>query len=143
MSRAELLALVARVEAATGPDRELDYAILRVLKPEYAGSDWQPYAGGLRHVNDSSDARTLPAHETCPQQWTSSLDAAASLVPEGWRWSLDYTQRPAYQDCGCASLFAPGSRMHPPDVSEIYAATPALALCAAALRARAEEARDE
>ena len=131
MTRAELLALAARVEAATGPDRELDYAILRVLKPEYAGSEWQPYADGLRHVNDSSDARTLPARETCPQQWTSSLDAAASLVPEGWKW---WTNSTAYGRC----WLIVGDRVIS-TAQSAQCATPALALTAAALRARAEE----
>ena len=140
MTRAELLALAERVEKAEGPDRELDYAILRVLKPEYAGSEWQPYADGLRHVNDSSDARTLPARETCPQQWTSSLDAAASLMPEGWECALYWG----------VNNFASEAQLERHDRHKTFAepttgtaATPTLALCAAVLRALAGGSGDE
>lgn len=62
------------------------------------------------------------------------LDAAMSLVPEGWAWMA-----------GCAPDEPFFATLSPTDESGIeaemvdtLAATPALALCAAALRARAE-----
>lgn len=118
MDRDTLLNLAARVEAAAAHEQ---HAILQTVATRL----------GLY----SSLFRLIDGH--------AFLDAAASLVPAGWYWSLDFTQRPPYQNCGCASLFAPGSGITPADVSDVHAATPALALTAAALRARAEEARDE
>ena len=58
MSDDDMRALIARVEAASGPDREVDRAI----------TDAVNYMGGIIYA---------PA-------FTASLDAAASLVPEGW-----------------------------------------------------------
>jgi hypothetical protein len=63
------------------------------------------------------------------------LDAAMSLVPEGWFWRVGHSTLYA----GWAST----NRLHPDhcnreDETFAKAATPALALCAAALRARGE-----
>lgn len=129
MNRAELLALAERCEAATGPDRAIDFAIFRTLHPEYAGPEWKEFAGGLRHVNDGSDIRCVPPASLTPSQWTASLDAALTLVPEGWDWCLSRgTGEPA------VASMSPTDRVGGPCVT---GATPALALCAAALRARA------
>ena len=132
--RETLLALAARVEQAQGPDREIELAIFRLLNPQYAGPEWKPYAGGLRHVNDGSDARTPPDPRTAAPRWTASLDAALTLVPEGWRWAVHggpWTRGPH------ATLLAPTYVSKSDQTAD--AATPALALIAAALRARAEE----
>ncbi len=143
-----LMDLADRVEKAQGADRELDAAIFVALTPEAYGVERRPLDGLI----DNDTAGWLLRWDP-PRRWsdswrpilryTASLDAALSLVPEGWRWSLDHTQNPPYRDCGRATLYAPGDGWTPADVSEIYGATPALALCAAALRARAEEARHD
>lgn len=64
----ELRALIARVEAAEGADRELDAAIPATLGVGMTVGEY--LAAGLS-VRD-------------PKPYTSSLDAAVSLVPEGW-----------------------------------------------------------
>jgi len=74
--------LITRLEVATGPDRELDVEIFRVLHPEYAGPEWQPYGSGLRHVNDSSDMRCLPSSDATPDHYTASIDAALAVIRE-------------------------------------------------------------
>ena len=63
MTRATLLALAARCEAATGPDRELD-------------AETAVAAGWARWLDDECLA------------YTASLDAAVSLVPAGWTGSI-------------------------------------------------------
>ena len=131
--RDALLALAARCEAAEGPSRELDEAIVQGVYPELDIRRDGP--DGLWRAHGSTMGRACLLRV---EDYTASLDAALTLVPKGWRWSLDYTQRAPYQDCGCAALFAPGDGIKPPDVPETYARTPALALCAAALRALAE-----
>jgi hypothetical protein len=116
MTRDELLALAARVEAATGADRELDYAVA-------AAFDWP----------DS------PFMRQNARRYTESLDAAASLVPKEWRWSVE-----TLSSAGPLALcehWPPSGPRHPHTRGE--AATPALTLTAACLRAKAQEAGDE
>lgn len=141
---ADMSALIQRIEQAEGPCRELDFAIFRTLHPEYAGPEWQPYASGLRHINDGSDARCLPPPEATPEYYTSSLDAATSLVPKGWRIDqIGEWEAPCLVAKGpWLAILLPRDR--PRDffckTRCDHAATPALALVAAALKAM--EARD-
>jgi len=63
-----MIDLIRRLEAATGPDREIDADIGRVfgrLKPPY------PHDAGFEYL-----------------RYTESLDAALTLVPEDCRWEL-------------------------------------------------------
>ena len=103
----DLLDLAARVEALTEPSREVDAEI-----KEAAGHAWD-YA----------------AHP-----YTASLDAAMTLVPEGIGSDLLYvrTERLHTGKGRAVLLDTLGGQESYAD-----AATPALALCAAALRARA------
>jgi hypothetical protein len=108
---ATLLALAERCEQAAGPDRELDFTI----------DDFM-----LKHGPEADRIRNpryvLP--------YTASLDAAVTLVPEGHEWLR--------KNEICMTVYRV-----PADLKEwarhidARGATPALALCAAALRARA------
>lgn len=64
----------------------------------------------------------------CPARYTASLDAALTLVPEGHYWSFDSR--------GCAIVCAdqPPSEIHGDCLGH---KSPAIALCIAALKARA------
>lgn len=119
----EMLELAARVEAASGPDRELDAEIGRYTAAEFLG--YVPVE---------------PQHGCAP--FTASLDAAMMLVPEGWRWMAGHREHPharAYVENGAPAFVGAGSRRNPArQWYETTAATPALALCAASLRARAQ-----
>lgn len=96
----KLTELAARCEAATGPDRELD-ALIESAIPRF----------GL-------------------YRYTASIDAAMTLVPEGWTWGVF--------DDGTAWVW-PDERRDLLTGKQAKAATPALALCAATLRARAQQ----
>lgn len=138
----ELLKLAARCEAATGPDRELDGSIWwAVLKPEEIESidrtgfvreciERDGSAGkALAQFYDSSDPACL-AKIAFSRPFTASLDAAMMLVPEGWRvrdfgdWEDRWLLSLMNEDT-CETVEARSGR-----------GLPALALCAAALRAR-------
>lgn len=112
----DLLELAARVEGASGADRELDLAIWAAIDPRAP----EVIAAGRK-----------------PLEWlhcyTSSLDAAMTLVPEGMQWSFDSH----YKMAGVSRYW--DDPQHGPTCEEYAgeAATPALALTAAALRARA------
>ena len=94
--------LIARLEKATGPDRRLDFSIAQAV--ENAGPmEWR--ANGFPY-------------------YTSSLDAALTLVPDCTPWAAGEDE----DGTGCADI--PRHRVL------VHAATPALALCIAALKAR-------
>ena len=107
----DLLKLAERCEQATGPNFALELAIFSALKP-----------------------REYPS---VPRPYSASIDAAMTLVPEGALWLI-----------GSEPWGKPWARcyhveraMEQPEGygDAVEAATPALALCAAALRALAGE----
>jgi hypothetical protein len=132
--RATLLALAERVEKAHCAGRGLDAVISCALRigpdlPDWAASwsgEWRPTMHGSA-VLLHEDGKPGP-HFTSPA-YTASLDAAMTLVPEGASWSLTSALE---DEPPCATVLTMESTEHG------LAATPALALCAAALRARAE-----
>ena len=127
-----LLALAERCKQAAGPDRVLDAEIMCALLGHMIHKDSDPAKGHFAFWIGE------PENSVCMNcsGWariTESLDEAVTLVPEGWEWEI-------YSDGG-ALLF-----VVPRHIDETQrnatcrsAATPALALCAAALRARAAE----
>lgn len=138
MNRAELLALAERCEKAEGRDLVLDADITEAMHPELRSAPWErvSYLSG-RAVTfaDRSDPDNL--NVVSPPRFTASLDAALALVPEGWECALYWGVRG----------FPPQAQLEPCDTREFQidgvAVSPALALCAAALRARAvKEGRD-
>lgn len=140
MNRDELLALADRVEALTGACRETDAAIGIVT-----------FDGGADHLDDARDVtrarKVLISHGARPgnfevvgfsgvslreaSAFTASIDAAMTLVPEGWRPTISQHLSPLphwhvrlqcwYEHVGAETL------------------TPALALTSAALRAIAAQ----
>jgi len=129
---ATLLELAERCEKAEGPDRKLDAEVARATgwKVSPGGTWWQPPGGQWGFVL---------------RAYTASIDAALTLLPEGWFGALD----PIFFEDGESTLFdgiciRPQWRDWRPNDADAWlrrmrarAATPALALCAAALRARA------
>lgn len=105
---AALQALADRCASAPGPSLELDRDIVSVV----VGND---------------AARRIQLHGN--QRYTASIDAALTLVPEETRWQVGNDGY--HEDYGVAEIIVAGKQF-----SE-EANTFALALCAAALRARA------
>jgi hypothetical protein len=106
-----LLELAERCEKATGPDRRLDFGILKATCTEREE---------CLYVNGKPEPR-----------YTASLDAAMTLVPEGR--GLIYKRHGIKNVWRVQILSGDGNTFIDGD-----AATPALALCAAALRARGQ-----
>lgn len=103
--------LIARLEKATGPDRDLDHAIDTALLGE-----WTYYA----------------------PEYTASIDAALTLVPNGYRWLVrkhDGSKTWAGGK-GAKSFANVYADEHESPMYEAWTQTPALALCIAALKAR-------
>jgi hypothetical protein len=151
MTREDMLALADRVESLTGPDREVDWLIADALGevPEHViqGTVGTPY-GWFRREDQWSLTRTKESdvyagvESWSPKPRTASLDAAMSLVPEGWSVGIghlpgaDWKIRAHLRDHRSQSLTKDGhSHIW---VEGHHANCFALALVAAALLARAE-----
>lgn len=105
--------LIAKLEKATGQDRDLDARICYAIKPALHRM------GTLTEWLATDAAKRVPAY-------TWSLDDALTLVPEGASW-LVRAPAGAYPS---ATIFGP-----PLHGDQIIARTPAIALCIAALKA--------
>jgi len=130
MTRNDVLALAARVEAATGADRELDAAISCALKfPDLCPAQPDDFDGkyGYSAGNIKCEHGFLMA-----DRYSASLDAALSLVPSGWVCTHAY-----FNDQRAVFNFTKWRDGNPMYASGV-ALTPALALTAACLRAIAE-----
>lgn len=119
--------VIARLERATEGSRELDYAIWDALYPPKIG-------GGEDLPRDFGFVRGQPLTDCYAPEYTCSLDAAVSLVPEGWFWRCGRTSHNAgwayVSKCFDPLPHEEAAFFRPTDT------TPALALCIAALRAR-------
>lgn len=108
--------LIERLEGAEGPSRELDAEIEALFTDERGN---RPLKFFFNQVQSG--------HRR-PPRFSSSIDAALTLVPEGWEWRLDNDTSGE-----CAPYrFGMGQNM------DCEAATPALAICIASLRARGQ-----
>lgn len=119
-----LSALIERLEKATGPDRELDLAIALAVCPNVLVAKRDTLTGALRDYTY--------------WEYTASIDAALTLVPPEWMWALHG---------GKGSCL--GAQLNLPDVEtpevEIFvddAASVAIALCIAALKARRDDVEE-
>lgn len=163
-TKEEPLALAERVEGLNGPDREVDAEIVCALDRR---PDWLLFSHGVLWVDRSArypvvrfcDERMSknagnPSVDEVPH-FTVSLDAAMTLVPEGWAvervsyWpatpegASNVTASQSSATLVGTSLSRFGRKMvwgHSSKDGRVNAtsATPALALTAAALRAHAE-----
>jgi hypothetical protein len=152
-----MLDLAERCEKATGPDRELDVKIgysvgvlTKYTDPmppygalvgvEYAGEQHPLFAPWWPNRRDDRDDLACIAEMTGLPAYTASLDAAMTLVPEGISFEV---RRSGTGDKGQAMLWDPMRAPGDLQWRVTGCASPALALCAAALRARAtKESKD-
>lgn len=127
-TKAALLALAERCERE-GPSRELDSAIYRDAVAPWRNVAWLE-GRQIIQKPDGTWERWPPPH------YTTSIDAAVTLVPEGWCISLGSTcqghWRAKLHQCGEGR----GAQAHQ-DYYNPHIKSGPLALCAAALRARA------
>jgi hypothetical protein len=147
--------LVARLEKASGPDRELDADIAIAVFATVNTEDDLVYARKRSPGNDATHpghyfikSRSGAQAHSAPH-YTASVDAALTLVPEGWRF--DISNRAPTPHAGRAYIHngeliyagVGGTRNPRYQAFENTAASPAIAICIAALRARASQATEE
>lgn len=133
--------LAARVEAATGADRKLDAEIrCAVFAPPSAFVKQSPYNGASCIYVVGFDGKVLLweprglSQEQHLGSFTASLDAAMTLVPPPAKWSITSSGE---DESWQAWVWLEGGS----GPERRTAATPALALTAAALRARIQIAK--
>lgn len=143
----ELLSLAERCEVATGPDREIDAAIcviaLGYVEQPFKVKGWRDfetpdgYRASFRAEGPNWELGWgwKPHFEIPP--YTASVDAALTLVPEGkGRWPQQEYISPNPNDAKSrhrVTLWCEGKR----PVRGKHPTSFALAICAAALRAKA------
>ena len=124
--------LARRCEDAEGPSRELDAEIfIAVLWPDHklqTTCDLFPDEVRTGRIQEPNGCGWMES-----PRYTSSLDAAMTLVPEGWLWQVELIGHQTKGRIGAAMAWLKHRQ-----VEHGQAATPALALCAAALRAGGE-----
>jgi len=138
----DLTSLIERVEAATVGSRELDILVgaavdLRVDGcPQSFRSSFE--LCGMEQMLRMVESPQNILREALPR-YTTSIDAALTLLPDGKCWRLAHGHL-----VGCTSAVAEVmERGFGTKLSLAEAATPALALLAAILRARQTEPRHD
>lgn len=149
MTRADL---IAALEKAEGPSRELDAHIgaltcslpecpaewLANWKGPFAAFCWGAHGWRVAAMQDNGDR----AVHWEPPHFTASINAALTLVPEGWRWNV--SNRASSPHTGRAHVenrelhfIGMGGMTPNPKLRwyECTAATTAIAVCIAALKA--------
>lgn len=119
-----LLELAERVEALTGPDREVDAAITLAIFP------WVARDGGGDFIR--KDGSPYDGVRVRVLEYTASIDDALTLVPGGANWTLL-----SHADGSTAEVAHPFVDGWRGVGCEVTAESEPLALCAAALKARA------
>lgn len=123
--------LIKRLEELDGPNFAIECEITeRLLPTEWFGVKVESWFNHGTHFGcNTADGMR---HFDCVkiQPYTTSLDAALTLVPVGWKWQVN--------SVGVASVW-PLKQSHCALSGEHFADNPALALCIAALRARTQE----
>lgn len=144
MSKSALLELAERVEKASEPDRELDVLILAEIENRDVRWDGNLLLGRHRlpphdecrlgSIDPGKLARNFSVAWSSPEcpPYTSSLDAAMTLVPEGCDWIIGNVNG----HMGGTPYACVGSE------KEHFGETPVLSLVLACLRARASHGDD-
>lgn len=149
-----LMELASRVESATPNDRTgLNAEVAKAvgwqrITPSQMGRGKQggwispdDYLGRYSDGRPKLDSLHGTDIHLDPPAFLNSLDSALTLVPEGWNWMAGNRNQPtarAYVENGELAFVGVGMQRNPDQLwFETTAATPALALTAACLRARA------
>jgi len=117
--------LIAQLESASSPSRKLDGMIFKAVfgKPQ---DRWELFEDDvwMRQYPEDRCAYDPPPH------YTTSIDAAITLIPKGWDYCIRCDEAPGFANVHKLTAQNDGPR------NVAYASSPALAVCAAALKAR-------
>ena len=125
--------LIRELEEATEGSRKLDARIHLTRRSFLIGLGFTLAAPQIAFAE--SDGWVVESgHSSKSPHYTTSIDAARTLVPDDWAWIVEDTKE---QGCGPGREGIGACVWNTMDVPPIHRAeTPALALCIASLRAR-------
>lgn len=123
------MSLIQRLEQLTGPDREVDAEIYRLIRGDKRPQGFW-YFSGLREKGEAPETTWIEWSKRNSPHYTSSIDAALKLVPDGWEWLRESPETmcvylPKHEDDKSWAIHITGAHK-----------SPAIALCIAALKAR-------
>lgn len=124
--------LIERLERAEAPSRELDAEIAALVHVDADGLDFEAFPEPSGKVTIYFPSKVKQAYAA--PRYTASMDAALTLVPVGWEWSL-YSAQSGFRPQAQLETEAMRHREGFEPVSA-FGATPAIALCIAALRVK-------
>jgi hypothetical protein len=134
----DLESLIERLAALSGPDRRLDAEIACAIKfPHLRPAEPDDHKEHQRGYLPSAGNIWCPTGFLMADSYTSSIDAALTLVPEGLGIALDTRPHSQVTKLGSEALAWCSEDRDVPSVA-VLGRTPAIALCIAALRARAQ-----
>ena len=115
--------LISRLSAATGPSRELDGEIALANgwtqeRDRFVGDCWKSPRG---------------RYQSGPPRFTESIDAALTLVPEGYGFMIRYHETADGKMRACCSLLGCNGVG---DTWDVWGNTPAIAIAIACLKAK-------
>ena len=130
------MTLIERLEAAETGSRELDGDIAEMVQPDELQHCQAAHLNTLKRFSHwpARWGRSVPTHfDWDAPHYTTSIDAALTLVPEGWNGKVEFGV--PVEDKQEAELW---NYKFYPDGREVFGSgnTSALALCIAALKAR-------
>ena len=138
--KTDIAKVVERIEGLDGSDRQVDAEIGLATGAFFTvpNKGWPDRLDYCRINGDGSQTFPGNGFDQLVPAYTASIDAAMTLVPEGWGWNISQPNARALAS-GLLKKRTPCSGEVQNGCEDRYAvagATPALALCAAALRAR-------
>lgn len=127
--------LIATLERADGPSREVDAGIAILLAPKtFFGKEVREWyaTSGCRWLNCETVDGYLHSQAAPVPKFTASIDAALTLVPEGVEWELTTIYGEARAEVGLNNT----NGMH--ETGRRKDGNIPIALCIAALKARGD-----
>lgn len=140
--------LISRLEKASGPDRELDAQISAAVRAIPDNAPWLKSFKDIRATGNCVQAFNDKGESSAnwqPYTYTASVDAALMLVPDGFAYMVTSEGKASIEPFACVSSktpISPDARHLPSSIFNARARTAPLALCIAALKARAIEQAD-
>lgn len=122
-------ALIERLEKLSRPDRATDREVLRVTAGRVVRDETFIY--GRKHGTREIE-KAYPYKIFCwfAPRYTRSVDAASAIVPKRWWWSCGHCEREEH-----ASVGREIATSKEDESIDGFGATPAIALCIAAIKA--------
>lgn len=128
MTNPDIESLIERLAALSGPNGELEAEIWLAVTDGATRNKWSYVHEATGRECGVDETRDKFGHLVSVPRFTESIDAAMTLVPEGWIWDLAST--------GAAWVMPNGAIDGQIVIGGVE--RPAIALCIAALRARAQ-----